>query len=219
MCERVPVHGKGRRAVPLLGGLLLLSACCGGPARGDDVSLDTLPPEFRFERGWQAGPNCGANALFFMLRLNGRPVNRQELIKHLAPPKQGSSLEELQQAARQWGLETKVLRTAPDGVERLDRPFIAHLSLPPNDAGHYLLVLGASGNSFQVIDGTNGSLVELRRGTFYRHWSGYVLVTGTDWVGPLLRLILFVLAAVFLVLTGLALYLHRRGRSVARPKA
>lgn len=219
MSVRVPVRGRGRWVLSLLGGLVLLAACGGGATRGDEVSLDTLPPEFRFERVWQAGPNCGANALFFMLRLNGRPVNHQELVKHLAPPKQGSSLEELQQAAQQWGLETKVLRTTPDGIERLDRPFLAHLSLPPNDAGHYLLVLGASGNSFQVIDGTNGSLVQLRRGTFYRHWSGYVLVTGTDWVGPLLRLILYALAGVFLVLTGLAIYLYWRGRPVARPKA
>ncbi len=211
MPRHAHAYGRFCCAVTVIGAFLL-SIPLPQAFSGDKVSRESLPAELHFEQVWQAGPMCGPNALFFMMRLNGVPVNHAELLKHLAPPKQGSSMAELQQAARQWGLATEILQTTPSGLDRLHVPFIAHLSLPPNDAGHYLLVLRTNEDSLKTIDGTKGTLLTVRRETFLRHWSGHVLVTGRDWLGSLLRLVFWSLVVVLVVLSGLTFCLHLRKR-------
>ncbi len=202
--DGITVH----RGCSILGFALLFFAQGGVCAQNETG----LPPELQFERVWQPGPMCGPNALYFLLRLSGRTVNHQELISFLAPPPKGNSLEELQRAAFHWGLQTEVLRTSRRGLANLHLPFIAHVSLPPGDAGHYVLVLSVSDDDLKFIDGTKGIAVSTHPETFYRDWSGYVLSTGTDWSGRLLRLVFYTLLAILLALTGLSLYLRFYGR-------
>lgn len=191
-----------------------------GPSLEAQLKLDpsraVLPPNLRFEQVWQSGPMCGPNALFFLLRLNGKAVTFDELRKHLSPPPEGSSLEELRDAAGRWGLEARVLDVKSDALKHVTKPFIAHFRVPPHGNGHYVLVLNMTDTDVETIDGTEGRVVQVHRETFHRYWSGFVIATGTDRSTRVLRALVY--AAVGLVGVMLvALRVLKYYRPAARP--
>ncbi len=169
-------------------------------AAADETVL--LPPELRREQVWQTGSSCGPNALYFFLRLHGKNVEHRELMQFLSPPAEGNSLEELRQASARYGLEAKVIKTTRSGIAQVDHPFIAHLNLPPDNRGHYVLVLRSNEHDFVAIDGTNARVVRIHPERFFRHWSGHLLVSGTGLLRRGLTVLVWTELVVLIALAG-----------------
>jgi ABC-type bacteriocin/lantibiotic exporter with double-glycine peptidase domain len=96
--------------------------------------------------------DCGVNALFILLRLEGRPVTLDRLVSALpARHADGYSMAELEAASRSFGLALEGVKFAR-GDKALDRPAIAFLE----DArgGHFAVLrpVGTTGTMVQVID-------------------------------------------------------------------
>ncbi|MGC8642079.1 MAG: cysteine peptidase family C39 domain-containing protein [Isosphaeraceae bacterium] len=102
------------------------------------------------EQQGQTRLDCGVNALFVLLRLEGRPISYDRLESAL-PPRQpdGYSMAELSAAARSLGLPLDGVKFVK-GDKPLDRPVIAFFQ---NTRGGHFTVLrpvGTTGTMVQV---------------------------------------------------------------------
>ena len=148
-----------------------LSALVPGSAASGEEPESAVPSQ----QYWQVGSACGPNALYVLLRIHDRPVDYIELLKHLNPPRSGSSFEELRSAAR-WGLKTSVYQANRKSIGEIDMPFIAHLRF--HDAEHYVVV-GRDEEDVQIRDEDRGGVQDMRNDKFFKAWTGYVLASGT----------------------------------------
>lgn len=99
------------------------------------------------------GNDCGARALYLLLRLEGRPVAYDDLLRRLPdPPPDGYSMEELRAAARRLGVPLRGVRPARGRPFLPQRPALALVASP--EGGHYLVIRrdGAAADRVQVWD-------------------------------------------------------------------
>jgi ABC-type bacteriocin/lantibiotic exporter with double-glycine peptidase domain len=121
--------------------------------------------------------DCGVNALFILLRLEGRPVSLDRLLDSL-PPRHpdGYSMDELTAASRTLGLELEGIRFAK-GDEPPKRPAIAFVK---DDRGGHFAVLrpvGTTGTMVQVIDPPSPPWIgDFDRIIGTKIWTGRILV-------------------------------------------
>src|SRR5579883_1705443 len=144
------VQGRRRRTFPHEGPILTL---CLLLASARAVCADTAGP------GQESKLDCGVNALFILLRLEGRPITLDRLYTVL-PPRHGDgySMAELAAAARSLGLRLGGVRFFR-GDQALDRPASAFIK----DArgGHFMVLrpVGTTGTMVQVIDPPSAPLM------------------------------------------------------------
>ncbi len=147
--------------------------------------------------------DCGANALFVMARLEGRPVTLDRLISALPPRHhQGYSMAEMVVAAQSLGLGLEGVRLGR--FDRpLDRPAIAFIK----DArgGHYAVLrpVGATGTMVQVIDPPLPPLISDYEQVFStKTWTSQILIRRDSWIARNSTLVLTALGGCVLLVAS-----------------
>ena len=117
--------------------------------------------------------DCGTLALYYLLRIEGRPTKLTTIVSHLpAAPPAGYSMTELKDAAHACGLGLAGIRLK-NATGELDRPMIALLK-----RGHYVVVrpVGHSGKLVQVLSGVDRTLILDKEALLrWNDWTGLVL--------------------------------------------
>jgi hypothetical protein len=126
--------------------------------------------------------DCGANALFVLLQLEGRPVSVETLDKSLpVRHPDGYSMAELSQASEKLGLGLQGIRFAK-GDRAPQRPSIAFLK--DAKGGHYAVIrpVGTTGKMVQVIDAPHAPwITDYDRLVDSRPWTGRILTRREPW--------------------------------------
>ncbi|GAC1475713.1 MAG: hypothetical protein NVSMB9_28700 [Isosphaeraceae bacterium] len=130
--------------------------------------------------------DCGVNALFVLLRLEGRPVTLDRLLAPLPPRRaDGYSMAELSAASGSLGLSLEGVRFAR-GDKALDRPAIAFLK--DVKGGHFAVLrpVGTTGTMVQVIDPPHAPwIADYEQVLGAKPWMGRILVTRGSRATPL----------------------------------
>ena len=126
--------------------------------------------------------DCGVNALFVLLRLEGRPVTLDRLTAVLpARHPEGYSMAELSQASRVLGLDLEGVRFTK-GDKALKRPAIAFLK--DVKGGHFTVLrpVGTTGTMVQVIDPPHAPwIADYDRVFATKPWTGRILSPRASW--------------------------------------
>ena len=137
-------------------------------------------------------PDCGANCMYFLLKLHGIDVSLEQMADEIPVVGQGASLLDLKNAAENNGIPLEVLEVTPDELARLELPLIALMGTDPEKTpGHYIVLSKVTGEGVMGIDGTTNGRISLTATAFNKEFSGFVLANQrtTDWFG-IFRLIL-----------------------------
>lgn len=126
---------------------------------------------------------CGVNSLFVFLRLWGHPVRGADVERVTPRGPRGTSMAELQNAARELGVETSLLECnledlgtrCPLPAIALFRPGGQAAAAPVEYPGHYVVVLAVDERTVTWIDGTVGVQLRKTRADFSGRWRGFVL--------------------------------------------
>ena len=159
----------GGRRCAWLGVLVLLAPSMAARAAGPEETIK---------------PDCGVNALFILLRVEGRAVLLEALISAL-PPRHpdGYSMAELSAAAKSFGLELEGIRFGP-GDKALERSAIAFLKSAKG--GHYVVLrpVGSTGTMVQVIDPPNAPwIADYDRIFAVKSWTNRIIYPRRGWLG------------------------------------
>jgi hypothetical protein len=136
--------------------------------------------------------DCGVNALFILLHLEGRPVTIDRVVSVLPPWRpDGYSMTELSRASGALGLSLEGVRFTK-GDEPLARPAIAFIK--DAKGGHFMVLrpVGTTGTMVQVIDPPSAPLMtDYDRLLASRPWTGRILLPCDPWpVGYAIPLVL-----------------------------
>jgi len=126
--------------------------------------------------------DCGVNALFILLHLEGRPVTLDR-VESVLPPRRpdGYSMAELSAAARSFGMNLEGVHFGK-GDRALDRPAIVFLK--DAKGGHFaaLRPVGTTGTMVQVIDPPHFPwITDYDRLFAARPWTGRILLRRDPW--------------------------------------
>jgi ABC-type bacteriocin/lantibiotic exporter with double-glycine peptidase domain len=166
-------------------------------------------------RLWRTPASCGVNSLFVLLRLSDIPVIYENLSARLPLTEFGSNMLDMKRAAATFGCNARVLRLAPDDLDRLSDPVVAHLELGDGRAGHYVVITRVGQDVIEVIDGTYGTLDFWNRRDFCRYWHGYVLVVQPTKAAEF-EIAVIGMSGLFAALSVTLLFLSQRGRQLGR---
>jgi len=144
------------------------------PAPGQTVTRN--PAEGPLPVNWRTNFYCGVNCLYVALRMEGRPVDYEELCRSAAVGEKGTSLGELARLAKSHGTNYTPVRDLARSIAGWPVPAIVHQQRPDDLMGHYVLYLGRRGDLDAVLDCTTGQIDMLSRGDFLDRWTGYVLL-------------------------------------------
>lgn len=161
-------------------------------AAADAAVPDPIPIEFRLERPWQSGPQCGGTACFVLLRMLNVDCDFEAVTRCVPTGQKGASLTDLKTALAAWGVSAEVVRTTPDGLRQVEFPCIVHQAfddLP--ERGHFFVLCGRSGEKLAAIDGTSSAFFYLDPDVFERSWSGYLLIPKKPVGDTVLRSLLY----------------------------
>lgn len=153
------------------------------PVQFDSPDSLRTPANLRFEQPFQSGNKCGVNALYAVLYLVGEHVEYDTVLERLPVGARGSNLQDICDAAREFGLDCEIRKAVPPEVLKwAAKPVIVHLHAhgatqhDSNNNGHFLVVCGYHPNrGFIGIDTTNCSLTILSERFLARNMSGYCL--------------------------------------------
>lgn len=124
-------------------------------------------------RQWDAR-TCGPASVATLLNACGRSWTRAGLTRECNVRACGCSMEDLWTCLRANGIAAQAWQAAgPPALERVPRPFIAHLS-----AGHFVVVAGGSGRQLWVFDPGEGVTEAWTADDLYRRGAGWVLAVG-----------------------------------------
>jgi hypothetical protein len=155
--------------------------------------------------------DCGADALFVLLHLEGRPVALDQLEKSLPPRRRdGYSMSELAASSAAVGLPLDGLRFGKrHGAPT--RPVIAFFKDPKT--GHFAVLrpVGTTGKMVQVIDPPHVPWITDWDKLFAaKSWTGRILVRRDPWIVRNMIPVLLAAAGGVLLMTGLRRGLRRR---------
>ena len=131
-------------------------------------------------------PACGANCMYFLLKLHGIDVSLEQMADEIPVIGQGASLLDLKNAAEQNGMPVEVLEVTPDELARLELPLIALMGTDPEKTpGHFVVLSSVTEEGVMGIDGTTTGRIALTATAFNKEFSGFVLSPQrtTDWLG------------------------------------
>ncbi len=158
--------------------------------------------------------DCGENALFVLLNMEGRPVDLDELERALPPRrKEGYSMAELAACSAALGLPLDGVRF-DKGDGALTRPAIAFFKSA--QGGHFAVLrpVGTTGTMVQVIDPSRASqIVDYTQILSAKSWTGRILIARDAWVAQNKIPLLIALAGCILLVAGFA-----RARRAVRVK-
>jgi predicted double-glycine peptidase len=123
---------------------------------------------------WRVASNCGPNALYAYLKMNGAKPDLNELLEITRPSDRGVSLSTLEAASKHFGVQSRMIQVTLHDLPRLPMPAIAHLSSYRN--GHYVVLLGADVDSVLIADLVACSIDRIPIAQFTKDWSGYLLI-------------------------------------------
>ncbi len=155
--------------------------------------------------------DCGAKALYQMLRLEGRPVELSRLIELLGPStSEGRSFLSLRRAAGECGLNLEAVALSKS-QSSLNGPALAFIR--GENEGHFLVVrpVGHTGRLVQILDGDNDpSVIDVESLRASPAWTGLILIPKrTNW--PAVVSVVVFLASTLAL--ALRLIIHRSRRS------
>ena len=166
--------------------------------------------------GPEAAHDCGAVALYLLLRSEGYKTSLRALKSLLpAPTADGRSMKELRDGARALGAELRGVTLARED-RAIDRPMIALLKF--GHAGHFTFIrpVGHTGKLVQVLDPEFETAVVDKADLLARpEWTGLALVATGDtrpWHAGCVLLAVAAGAAGWLVLKRFGSIPRRQGR-------
>ncbi len=127
---------------------------------------------------WRVDQRCGVNCSYVWLRHLGKAKGYEEVLNAFHVGENGSSLEDIREGFQSFGVAVRVIRCTPEWLINAPKPVIAHVEWESTTSsfeqrGHYVLVLGATGNEVNYLDGSSGVLTTIATQSFTRAWSGY----------------------------------------------
>jgi hypothetical protein len=147
------------------------------------MSLSAASPAARTDERETIRLDCGVNALFVLLNLEGHPSSVDQLLSALpAPQPAGYSMAELAAAARSRGLPLDGVRLAKGDPSPV-RPVIAFLNDPRG--GHFAVLrpVGTTRTMVQVIDPPSAPwIADLDRVVGSKNWTGKILTPRAPWI-------------------------------------
>lgn len=156
------------------------------PQNGFDVmqqfKIEDVPVENSNIPHWYGRDRCGLNCLYAFLQLSGVNVAYSELESAAGPvPKDGFTLSKLQELSNRFGCNAQVLKGDVSQVSRLTPPVIIHFG-HPDAKGHFTCFAKKNGQSFLLLDGTSGGMLNYRSDSagrdlsrLLRNASGYIM--------------------------------------------
>lgn len=202
------------RCTAILRSYVVVSVFCATPKSGaaqPPVAVgDTV-------QRWRVAEHDGLNCLYLLLRLADSRVEYGDLLALSAnATTRRLSLDHLQRAARELGMETAVTKRRPTYHTPAHLPLIAHIDGARPDGGEFVLVVGRSRSKLRIVRGGTMTLADVSMDEFLRDWSGFVLERAA---GSLVR-VAFAAAGAGFWLIGLYLSVRRaRARPLAGPIA
>src|SRR6185369_1831314 len=128
---------------------------------------------------------CGANSLYMLLRLCGRPCTFDQVDNALGYRRNGVTMAELCRASDALGYSCNGIHIVPTDIAKCSFPFIAHLNFQkttPQAVGHFVLVLGyhetPNSTYVDIIDGTSAKRGRYNASRFAKAWTGYAVAPG-----------------------------------------
>ncbi|GHT13542.1 hypothetical protein FACS1894170_09650 [Planctomycetales bacterium] len=151
---------------------------------------------------WLDKGDCGPNALYVLMNLEGKKVALAEVKKHLPfDPVKGCSLESMKTASDVLGFPVEVRFVKPSDVSQIPCPFILHgITSKEKHLGHFIVVINfdSQTRNYTLIDPVRETISRNPEASLLNNFSGYVLVpqrkTDRAWN---------ILAGVFLLLAGI----------------
>ena len=124
-------------------------------------------------------PLCGAYCLYMAMRIAGSDVKFVELIKpEYVGSRRGSSMQELYQAATDYGMHAKVVANlSTKGLRRSRVPMLLHTKRDASSLGydHFILFLGTTAGRARIYDPPETvNLVPFAE--IARQWNGLALI-------------------------------------------
>ncbi|MFV0443211.1 MAG: cysteine peptidase family C39 domain-containing protein [Planctomycetaceae bacterium] len=168
---------------------------------------------------WTQHGRCGTNSLFVLLSLLNSRVNYKDLASRLpVEGTQGTSLQDLADAATADGVNVAIRRIPTDEVVNIQPPFIMHLELADRGAsGHYITVYAIDrhneGADVLYIDGGSGMATRMNFASLRPLSTGFVLMPADRQAQPmqsLMSLTLYSAAGACLVVILLACWMRLR---------
>lgn len=164
---------------------------------------ETLAPAVTNPREviWRSERACGLNCLYVLLGAYNIPVEYEELTAETLRKEKYTSLTDLKEAAKRYGLNGMLGKTDPDGLAKLPKPIIVHMDVVrqrTGSTGHFVLVLRTTPQSVECMEGTSGSILNMPWREFQRCWSGHVMyVSNGEHSVSLFSMALSILVGVF----------------------
>ena len=158
----------------------ILCVCClanysfaGNAAGADSETWNWMPT-------WRAQADCGPNALYVLMNLEGCKVTLGE-VKNLVSldPVQGCSIQDLIDAAAALGFTLDARFVEPGDVYKLPRPFILHgITSQEKNLGHFIVVadFDSKKRNFALVDPIRETFGWNPESSLLNGYSGYVLV-------------------------------------------
>lgn len=178
------------------------------------------PQRYHFEKRFQSGLNCGPNALFVTLRLCGVEVTWDEVKKRVPVGPRGSTLKDLAEAAKSFGLAASPrTNLTPEAIRKAPKPLILHINIEPSDAqperrDHFIVITRSpEGGGYSGVDTTNALYTQFSDDFIVRNMTGHALVLGRPSFASRVSSYNLVLGAILATLLGGNLVLACAGRS------
>ncbi len=160
------------------GGLLLLFSCF---SIAEETTSTNAPGDtWNWMPKWRDPADCGPNALYVLMKLEGRNVTLEE-VKKLVPldPEKGCSMDALIRASEQLGFPVEARFVKPGELSKLPRPFIFHgITSQEKKLGHFVVAVDfdAKKKNYALIDPIRETYGWNPEGSVFYGYSGYVLV-------------------------------------------
>jgi hypothetical protein len=194
---------------------VLGASCALLPAHGPTGHLAAGEPQPTREEPpgvWRTASRDGANCLYLFLALAGRKVDYQDVKAALEGGGRGSSLADLQDAARRLGLDASVYQWWPSQLIHAPSPVIAYMDNDKGEGGYFMLVLQATDRRCYVINGANATIEEQGADDFRHAWSGFVLAPTQPAPSPKVELLSYGISGI--ILAGYGWFRVRRALAV-----
>jgi ABC-type bacteriocin/lantibiotic exporter with double-glycine peptidase domain len=149
-------------------------------------------PPLRLEL-WQTAPSCGANSLYFMLRILGADLDIDDVRSRVTITGKGASLGELREVSRVLGHDLEVRRVTLNELLNVPLPAVALVGTHQLDEmGHFMVLYDISDEGHALaIDGTTGHRMLLSSDNMNQEFSGFVLIRPRAFELPPLRSLVF----------------------------
>ena len=157
---------------------------------------------------------CGYNSLYLFLHLKGYQKNFETLKSNVLVGPNGTSLYDLQKASASVGMQTETVHCSYSTLCSINMPVIAWINRdytatesPEPVIGHFIVLIKASVDGVEYIDGTSGEKSTMQQANFIKQWNGMILreKSKAPFLTDRVALSIFLLGVAFILLRwGLA---------------